>query len=201
MNISLNGCLAKVARVKEHKDILKDYLRKTFSVDENRIGVGLKFDANTSEHVTYVSRVPDLGDHFEYIALIVGDILQNLRSALDHLMWQLALWNTGGNIKKPRRVRFPIIADPKDFPSACNDALAEIHPDHRAIIDRFQPYYGIDGILLGLLNDLWTIDKHRLVIPIMIRPADIEKGADVARGLIVAGKFPYTSAVTLMAIR
>ena len=199
MTISLNGCRAKVARAKEHKEILKDYLRETFSTDKNRIGVGVRFDANTSEHVTYISRVPDLGDHFEYIALIVGDILQNLRSALDHLAWQLALWHTNGNIKKPRRVQFPIIDNPQDFPKARNDALAEIYPAHQTIIERFQPYKGIDGVLLGLLNGLCTVDKHRLVIPIMIRPADIETGAGVARNLIEVGKFPYTSAVTLMA--
>ncbi|MHB8733151.1 MAG: hypothetical protein ACYDAB_15360 [bacterium] len=179
--------------------MLEEYCREKFAVDENRVTVGIKFDPQTSEHILYISRVPDLADHFQYISLVIGDSLQNLRSTLDHLTWQLALFNTNGTIRRPTRAKFPFVDSCNDWKSAVGDALAEIHPDHRAIIQRFQPYKGIDGKLLGLLNVLANEDKHRLVIPILIRPANIDKGIGIAQHLLDTGKFGSAFGVALMA--
>lgn len=98
--------------------------------------------------------------------LIAGDAIHNLRSALDHLVWQLAL-------TKPERpfdrTEFPIVA--KDTPEnrAYFKRVTQSVPDEALpIIKELQPYqrgarYKDDP--LWQLDKLWNIDKHR-VIPV-----------------------------------
>jgi hypothetical protein len=168
-------------RAKEHRDILDRYVRDTFSVETNRPRLGITFDAATRQHVLYVSHVPDLGLFLGRVGLSLGDIMHNFRSALDHLTYQLALWNTGGRVSRPKRVQFPILDDPGHFQSARGDALRELHPDHVAIVERFQPYNRIaEGRAIGpdfhsfaVLRDLDNVDKVRLLNPVLIPPASL----------------------------
>lgn len=178
MTISLASCWAKMDRAKAHRDRLDHDIRETFSVTMNRPRIGIKFDAHTGQHVLYVSSLPDLAPFLTRVALYFGDIVHNFRSTLDHLTYQLALWNTGGNVSRPKRVQFPIVDDPRYFKSATGDALSDVRPDHQAIIERFQPYHRIaEGRSIGppfhafaLLRDLDNADKHRLLRPVMIPP-------------------------------
>jgi hypothetical protein len=202
MTHPLDGCWAKIERAKEHRRGLEAYLRETFSVDENRVGVGIRFDSDVGEHILYISRVPDLSSCFINIALLAGDALQNLRSSLDHLTWQLALLHTDGQIRFPKRVQFPIVDNPDDWAEVIGKraAIAEIAAGHRAIIERFQPYHRetVDGPLMGVLRDFSNTDKHQLLVPVMILPVDIDTQIGVAQDLITAGIFPRTSRVILM---
>lgn len=179
--ISLRSCWAKIDRAKEHRDLLARLLRDTFSVETNRPRLGIKFDARTGRHVLYISYLPDLDHVLRRASLCLGDIVHNFRSALDHLTYQLALWNTGGHVSRPKRVQFPILDEPDHFNSARSDALREVHPDHQAIIERFQPYHGLPEALgigpsfhsLAVLRDLDNADKVRLITPVLMPPAPL----------------------------
>ena len=181
IKISLESCWAKMDRAKEHRDILDRYIRDTFSVETNCPRIGIKFDADTGQHVLYVGYVPDFGPFLRRVSLCLGDTLHNFRSALDHLTYQLALWNTGGHVSRPKRVQFPIVNDPCHFKSARGDALREVHPDHQAIIERFQPYNPIaEGLSIGpefhsfaVLRDLDNADKVRFLHPVLIPPTSL----------------------------
>lgn len=105
---------------------------------------------------------------------IIGDIVHNTRSALDHLAWQLVIKNgrkpSGGNL-------FPIFTkDPLDpdahagageFKTAqkrWKDRIKGMHPDDVAILKGLQPYQGADNpdhYPLAALNQLSNWDKHR----------------------------------------
>src|SRR5437879_1074152 len=60
--------------------------------------------------------------------LIIGDCLQNLRSSLDYLVWELVL---AANNKPNDRNMFPICGKPESFEKAIGESkrLKGVHPD------------------------------------------------------------------------
>jgi hypothetical protein len=105
---------------------------------------------------------------------IIGDIVHNWRSALDHLAYQLVIRNgrTPSN-----RTQFPIFSkspldasiyskakDAKDALERWNRQVRGMHPNDVAVIERLQPYnggHGPDIHPLLALNQLSNWDKHR----------------------------------------
>ena len=75
--------------------------------------------------------------------VMTGNIVHCARSALDYLIWQLVEHH---GVKKPKAGpggnQFPIIdtAPPAGFAKNTKGWLQGVHPDHRAIIEWFQPY-------------------------------------------------------------
>lgn len=93
------------------------------------------------------------------LSVLLGDMLHNLRSSLDHLAWQLVLANGGTPDKK---TSFPILLQRKNAPP---EIAGEISPKAAALVEHFQPYNNASGApgedplhVLGALNN---IDKHR----------------------------------------
>lgn len=183
--ISLDGCWAKIERAKEHRDALDEYIRKTFSVNDNCPAFGFKFDTKTGEDVLYISRLPRTSRIERRVGVLLGDTFHDLRSALDHLTWQLAHWNTNGQIRYPKKVQFPISETPTQFAKAETEALGEVHPNHRAIIDRFQAYRRlksggfrtIRNHPLTLLKQFSDTDKHRILSTVVMPTKDIRSAS------------------------
>jgi hypothetical protein len=114
------------------------------------------------------------------IAVILGDFIHNLRSALDYIVVAC--------VPKQRRkyAGFPILyqdifATDKNGKFVVNDtelrnrtevAIEGLHPEARALIMRLQPYqtyqFGLDarGHNLGIIGRLENADKHRQLIAI-----------------------------------
>lgn len=98
---------------------------------------------------------------------IVGDIVHNLRSALDHIAWNLALRNLEGTDTTPYdRTAFPILDNIRpqsiDWFYRC---VQDVLPDAIPIIEELQPDHGSDTVQihpLVILNGLWNGDKHRV---------------------------------------
>jgi hypothetical protein len=127
--------------------------------------VELDFDEKAACHVVYIRVFED--PPLE-LSLMVGDLLQNLRSALDYLAWQLALLcNTEEELTKPavaRNITFPISRRAEDF--ASHSLLSFIPEEACAAIKRLQPYQrrdGAEGHALFILNELAKVDRHRVL--------------------------------------
>jgi hypothetical protein len=175
--VSLNSCWAKVNRAKQHRDALEAYIGETFSIKANLPTLGAKFDTESREHIVYINHVPDLGPFLDNVALFIGDVVHNLRCALDHLAFQLARGESLAP-KQQRKVQFPIFDKEEDFHRKCY--LGDIAPEHRKIIEELQPYHGLAGRpdswsgsyihQLALLRDLDNMDKHRMLTPILAVP-------------------------------
>jgi hypothetical protein len=103
---------------------------------------------------------------------MVGDILHNLRSGLDHLAWKLVEVSGG---TPDNRTEFPIFKDKAAWESASRKK--KVKGMHRAIvaeIDSMQPYHLEDGAhrtLLWILQNLNNRDKHRLITPVVLSPS------------------------------
>jgi hypothetical protein len=98
------------------------------------------------------------------MAVIAGEALYDLRSALDHLAWWL-VENHIGTPPNPRDVYFPICESSSHYGSARVRLLTLMDANAVGIIDAVKPYKGGNDILWRL-NKLNNIDKHRLLLTV-----------------------------------
>jgi hypothetical protein len=168
---ALEGVRLKLERAEHVIDELNqaviDYLA------ENPYRVVGEFERETSE---YVLR-GEVTKPTAYLGVIAGDVAHNLRSALDHLAWQLALLNSATPYD---RTQFPIALSPGEFNSKTGQKMIrDLSAEHKALVETFQPYNGGDPrddgpIAPHALRDLRILsntDKHRVLNPTIARKA------------------------------
>lgn len=168
---SLDGPIAKLDRAKTHFQALNKSIG-AFKRSKTHDFVVTKFDPNTGEKVVNL-RILKEPKNPEW-GLILGDMAHNLRSALDHLVWQLVILND----EKPRRQnQFPIIGAEKEYwevppnhsESVRDRMLAGVAEDHRAFIDMVQPFNALGHLAeggrtsLSMLSWISNADKHRVI--------------------------------------
>lgn len=98
------------------------------------------------------------------ISLLVGDCLQNLRSAFDYLIWELVL--AAGN-EPTKRNMFPVCLSCESLEDAKRGKrLQGIVDRSEALIDELQPcaYVQPAQHWLAILDDLCNINKHRRLL-------------------------------------
>jgi hypothetical protein len=117
------------------------------------------FNADSSEHARVLH--PRLTPESEPIlAILIGEICYNLRSALDYLVYELALLDSGN---PQENTQFPIDDTPKKFNRNKEHRLVGLSLDHIAAIERYQPYSGCNWS--KVLRTLSNPDKHRKLTP------------------------------------
>ena len=92
----------------------------------------------------------------------IGEIAHNLRSALDHLVWELVIHHTGSP-PTGSKSGFPIFETETGYRNRAGPLIAGVSPEARALIEARQPFATGDGILSPLwgLYELSNFDKHR----------------------------------------
>jgi hypothetical protein len=95
-------------------------------------------------------------------AVIVGEVVHQLRSALDHLACQLVEAN-GGTVTK--QTRFPILESAKDSEARIEGLLKGASIKAIRFIKALKPYNGGNQHLFAL-HRLNLADKHRLLITV-----------------------------------
>lgn len=92
------------------------------------------------------------------LLMLIGDVLYNLRSALDHLAWSLA------GTKADRRTEFPIFYEERGFLDRGREKSHDMPAPAQTTIESLQPYKGVHGLPesepLWLLQQLSIEDKH-----------------------------------------
>ena len=165
---SLAGCAGKVERASLHLEALHAEIRPFLESEPKPYRFVSKVDVETSRYVLLViiERQPPI----EW-SLIAGDFVQNLRAALDHLIWQLVRAN---GLKPSNGNAFPLFdQEPPKKRShrereRWNRMISGVHPAAVNFIEACQPYKGPDGPsrhLLAALRKLSNEDKHRTLIP------------------------------------
>ena len=96
---------------------------------------------------------------YEY-AVAVGEVAYNLRSALDHLVWQLV--DANGERPGPW-TEFPIFRQERDYRQSAKRKLRGLTDDQLQTVEALQPFG--DEISVGphlwMLHAICNIDKHR----------------------------------------
>lgn len=158
MSAKVSAILSKVERANEH---IGNFEREFVSFKEsNPYRFNAKRDPNTRELVYYIENTVITPHRF---ALIAGDAIQNLRSALDHLVWRLVEANSG---TPTRNNEFPISEDAKNYKANSPRKVKGMRPEAKEAIDAIEPYKGGRGEELWVLHRLNITDKHRLLVTV-----------------------------------
>jgi hypothetical protein len=171
---TLEGCREKQRRGLKHLHDLDaaiaDWVGEP-GVDPKPYRIAGEFRPASREYV-YTGQLTKPVDGLLLWGVIFGDAMHNLRSALDHLVWQLVLLN---NDEPTRDNQFPICETDAAYlsqrangqPSTRERQLRGVADKHKALIDEMQPFRTqiSPGAMhaLSTLRELANQDKHRLI--------------------------------------
>ena len=165
MTADLSGVEAKIAWARWHLAELTKSIGDTLDAHPYRFDGRL--DAETGHYVVSVHDLPVMDPTW---SLRVGDIVHNLRSALDHLAWQLVILDGG---QPNRTTQFPIRKSPLKNGSRTPTQLQPTvnKPEILDALEAVQPYLDQEGKPANYANNLlWCLhrlditDKHRLLL-------------------------------------
>lgn len=143
-------------------------------------------------------------------SIVIGEILHDIRSALDHLVYQLVVYATDKAPPDNSRTQFPIFDEPAKFKVNSLKMLAGVGSQATALIKTLQPFSTGEGTKSPLwhLNQLSNIDKHRALhltggfmetfnftLPPLLNPGRIvdksvrERGAFEHNTVVASGRF------------
>lgn len=154
----LTGVRAKLRRAKEHFGTLESEIKDWGKQQTYTRKFHIRRDGPWYVVTADPFPIPDIR-----LCVIAGDVLFNVRSALDHLVWQLVLRD--GN-EPAENNQFPICDEPEIFSSEIKgrkrlDGIV-VDGDAWAIIVGAQPYPGSPfSPNLTVLRRLSNMDKHR----------------------------------------
>ncbi|MDP2328462.1 MAG: hypothetical protein Q8M79_10325 [Dehalococcoidia bacterium] len=170
----LDSHWCKLTRAREHLDTLNediaaflqpDSYSTVIETDERGEFEGRK--RSILRRRVFFSREPDVLRW----GTMVGDIVVNLRAALDHVVYAISVSRDQSVFINDRSTEFPITDQPDAFhnPRRRNPPYYEIRglpSDAKAIVEGLQPYHrrqldGVKSDRLWLLREMSNIDKHR----------------------------------------
>lgn len=189
---------AKLHWARHHLDRFKAEVQSF--VESKPYGTTLQHNKDTG---MWDARMVVLAPLQDSLNLIIGDIVQNMRSALNTLTYALTLKHSPGwgNLDA---VQFPIFSDEDAFDKGRAKNIGGIAPKAQTLIKMFQCFYGPNPKKYGpliALQHLSNVDKHkRLVLTQAVGvPTRIEtpgyriaairmvaKGTPVIHGTVVA---------------
>jgi hypothetical protein len=97
------------------------------------------------------------------IAVIIGDVLQNFRSTLDHLAYHLVSIGPPG--RRATYIYFPIFESATKYEAEKMRKIQGMGDPAIKVIDAIQPYKRGNGHALWTLQTMNNRDKHSLLIP------------------------------------
>lgn len=162
----MSSYLLKLERAKHHLETLHAEVKAFLNTNPGLIVP--EFDEGSRRiTMTFVASEPP-----EALGPVIGDVLFNLRSTLDHLAYQLTPKDLGID---PRTISFPIYDSREEFAAIRKDGepaprsglfkIRGLPAGAQEVVERLQPYHGGSprDQPLWLLNELCNIDKHRAV--------------------------------------
>lgn len=116
-------------------------------------------------------------------SLELGEIVYSLRSALDNLIYVCALIHSDPP-SSPRSLQFPIFINANDYTNsvAVPKIVSQLSEDIANLLEKLQPYQrnrpDVEGNPehdpLFLLNWISNHDKHRMPVPFLVPPKEIQ---------------------------
>ncbi|PZR65211.1 MAG: hypothetical protein DLM71_00110 [Chloroflexi bacterium] len=168
--VPLHGARAKVVRAKEHLRSLEERVADFVESDPYRVVRDL--DPQTGAHRRYavIERQPP-----PELPLIIGDAVHNLRSALDHAIFEIATRAAAGRLthRQEERLFFPIFSNRAKYANSLpvKHTMELLPLEVQEYVERRQPY-NVDARRrrarlndpLCVLQSMWNTDKHRTLL-------------------------------------
>jgi hypothetical protein len=160
--------LLKVERAKKHIAELDDALKRFFNPKPYEVAT--KRDPKTRELIYYLVKADPVPPT---IAAIAGDVLQNLRTALDHTAYHLFRVSVGPTGGDGKHIYFPISDSAAKYKTEQPGKVKGMRKEFIDVIDRLTPYrpdptapHVGGNETLWMLHRLNNIDKHRLLVTV-----------------------------------
>jgi hypothetical protein len=151
------GAKLKIERAKGHISNLEEAIKAFFAREPYAILD--QVDPKSGETIYRVQVKECVPIEF---SAALGDIVHNLRSALDLLLCDLV--RAAGNTVE-RRHGFPIFPSVKDYRAGAKGKISGVSPATERFIDRLKPYDGGNTSLFNL-HRLDILDKHQGIVPV-----------------------------------
>jgi hypothetical protein len=147
--------LAKLDRAEEHRQAFDDLFEQFHA--SNPYSILSEYDPETGWHSLRWNVLEDLP--LQRLGLLFGDMISNLRTTLDYLVWQLVL---AAGSRPGRRTGFPVVRKEKDWDVQSRAALRGVAPDWTAEIKARQPFQRPAGVPSACDPDhVNNLNKHR----------------------------------------
>src|ERR1035438_2847038 len=166
---SFTGAERKIDRAREHVNALDKTIGRFLKTEPSEGERRLKAKDRIHEYVLVRYTEPP-----DCLGLLVGDAVHNLRSALDHVAFELAAKGAQavGRTMTPqqaRRIQYPIADCSNDFKSQLNRGWVRyVESVPKALVERYQPYHlnreHPERTVPACLASLDNTDKHRTVV-------------------------------------
>lgn len=161
----------KIDRAKKHLSELEAVIREHIRSNPYRLICDLKeapsiksphADFVIPAHLAYHYHIAKTAPLPDETRLIFGDVVHNLRAALDLLAYDLISANGGDK----KRSFFPFHEEARNFENALSEGQISVVPKEIKDLLRteIQPYRGGKGDAIWRMNKLDNIDKHRLLL-------------------------------------
>ena len=150
----------KIQRANDHIKDLDDKFSRF--VQDNPFVPSIENDTrigNARVAVNFTKAAPPLDQY----ATIIGDAIHNLRTALDHMTWEM-VGNDGG--KQNRFLKFPTGDRQLSFENACN-GIQTPSPIVKTSLTALEVFPGGRGEMLYQLTLLDNADKHTVLTPVV----------------------------------
>jgi len=160
----LQGPLLKVGRAKEHFDVLRRESEEFMADDP--VEWQTEYDDREDGLREYVVSASLEEDPPIELGLITGDVVQNLRAALDQLVWGIS-----DREKRGRRTAFPIFLSESAYRDNAEPLIEGVTGEGREQIEKWQPFQWGERAAdhpLAILRSLSNTDKHRTLLPVAV---------------------------------
>lgn len=161
---NLEGVHEKLVRAEAHFETLYAECRAFIEREPQPWGISIPYyDADSDWYVCLAiinePAPPRLG-------VILGDVIHNARSALDHLVWQLVIANGETPRSGSHGNTWPMLSRGDKWSGALAGTVKGMNPKQQALVELAQPYKAgrrAKATSPAIIQALSNTDKHQLV--------------------------------------
>jgi hypothetical protein len=166
---TLHSAFAKLNRAKHHRDALRTDVEAFRAADPHNWVMRQASHREAQNRLTITVEVQVNKEKPDSWPVVIGDVLTNLRAALDHSLFGHVVARATLTPQQERALNFPILTDSTKWSGAQTSLSTLVDPAVLAVIDQSQPFHhpqsdgGPKWHPLAVLNGLVNHDKHRSV--------------------------------------
>jgi len=148
----------KLRRADHYCKLLNEEVRTFY--EDHPYEIVRESNTNNTRHTFKVCGLHPIPEHWP---LMLGELLYNFRSSLDHLVYELAVKYSGNalSLAAERACMFPLYEDAARFRDRGRRRIAMIGAPDQALVERFQPYdrkhFSNETFILGFLENLGVL--------------------------------------------
>lgn len=153
----MDSAYLKIKRAEKHYAELMLFFKKN-----KPFGYFLETNFKTGERATFAKKNEDSANE---AALIIGDILHNLRSSIDHAYWNCTEKHAKSDGER-KNIQFPITSTEKSLKESVIPGLpSRVSYEFAKALESLKPYRDGGSKYLCAIHDLDVLDKHKLLVP------------------------------------